>query len=169
MMPTRTCRGWMSPRECVPCGKTPNLSLLRRWGCKAYVLVPRADRRKDWEDKEMVGYFIGYSNTKAGYRILLGDTTVTSVHVLYDESIPERSPDYYRELDEATVKVDPQERHVSDFDWIVGQHYMEDGLLYKTTRVVVRKGLIVGFRALITAGRQQLRTKLQFMLLTYNP
>ena len=36
---------------------------------------------------------------------------------------------------------------------------MEDGLLYKTTRVVVRKGLIVGFRALITAGRQQIEDK----------
>ena len=36
---------------------------------------------------------------------------------------------------------------------------MEDGLLYKTTRVVVRKGLIVGYRALITAGRQQIEDK----------
>ena len=121
--------------------------------------VPRVDRRKDWEDKAMVGYFIGYPKTKEGYRILLCDTTVTSVHVLFDESIPERSADYHRELDEATVKVDPQERHVSDFDWIVGQHYMEDGLLYMTTRVVVGKGLIVGFRALITAGRQQIEDK----------
>ena len=103
MMPTRTCRGCMSPTECVPGSKTPNLYRLRPWGCKAYVLVPRADRRKDWDDKAMVGYFIGYSKTKAGYRILLGDTTVTSVRVLFDESIPERSADYYRELDEATV------------------------------------------------------------------
>ena len=79
--------------------------------------------------------------------------------MLFDKSIPERSADYYRELDEATVKVDPQERHVSDFDWLVDQHHMEDGLLYKTTRVVVRKGLIVGFRALITAGRQQIEDK----------
>ena len=82
MIPTKTCLGWMSPMECVPGGKTPNLSRLRRWGCNAYVLVPRADRRKDWEDKAMVGYFIGYSNTKAGYRILLDDTSVTSVHVI---------------------------------------------------------------------------------------
>ena len=50
LMPTRTYRGWMSPTECVPGGQTPNLSRLRRWGCKAYVLIPKADRRKDWED-----------------------------------------------------------------------------------------------------------------------
>ena len=30
---------------------------------------------------------------------------------------------------------------------------MDEGLLYKTTRVVVRRGLIVGFRSLITAGK----------------
>ena len=46
---------------------------------------------RDWEDNAMVGYFIGYSKTKAGYRILLCDTVVTSVHVLFDECIPERS------------------------------------------------------------------------------
>ena len=47
MMPTRTYRGWMSPAECVPGRRTPNLSRLRRWGCKAYVLRPKADRHKD--------------------------------------------------------------------------------------------------------------------------
>ena len=30
--PTRTCRGWMSPKECVSSGRMPNLSSLRRWG-----------------------------------------------------------------------------------------------------------------------------------------
>ena len=84
---------------------------------------------------------------------------VTSVHVLFDESIPERSADYFRELDEATVKCDPEERLVSDFNWLVGQHHMDGGLLYKTTRVVVSRGLIVGFGALITAGKQQVEDK----------
>ena len=60
-----------------------------------YVLVPKANRRKDWEDKAMVGYYIGYSKTKVGYRVLLGDTVV-----LFDESIRERSADYFREQDE---------------------------------------------------------------------
>ena len=36
---------------------------------------------------------------------------------------------------------------------------MEEGLLYKTTRVVVRKGLIVGFRSLITEGRTMIEDK----------
>ena len=33
---------------------------------------------------------------------------------------------------------------------------MDEGLFYKTTRVVVRRGLIVGFRALVTAGKQKI-------------
>ena len=36
---------------------------------------------------------------------------------------------------------------------------MDEGLLYNTTRVVVRRGLIVGFRVLVTAGKQQIEDK----------
>jgi len=159
MMPTRTCKGWMSPMECVPGGSVPNLSWLRRWGCKAYVLTPRSDRRKDWEDKAMIGFFLGYPTEKNGYRVMLGDTVVTSVHVLFDEDIPERSADYFKELDEAKVAVDPEERHVADFDYLVGRCHEDGGLMYKITRVVVRKGLIVGYRALINSGREQIEDK----------
>jgi hypothetical protein len=158
-MPTRTYKGYMSPFECVPGGSVPNISNLRRWGCKAYVLIPKADRRKDWEDKAQIGWFIGYSRDKIGWRVMLGDTVVTSVHVLFDEDIPERSADYFEELDQLTVKTDPVERDEKDFQYLVGKYHMEDGLLFKTTRVVVRRGLIVGFRCLVTAGRPQTEDK----------
>ena len=154
MMPTRTCRGWMSPDESVPSGRTSNLAKLRRWGRKAYVLIPKADGRKDWKDKAMVAYFIGYSKTMVGYRVILGDTVVTSVHVLFDEAIPERSADYFRELDAVTVKVRPEERQVSDFDWLVGKYLMDEELLYKTTRIVVRIGVIIAYRSLVTEQLQ---------------
>ena len=36
---------------------------------------------------------------------------------------------------------------------------MDEGLLYKTTRVVVRRGLIIAYRFLVTAGRQQVEDK----------
>ena len=78
--------------ECVPGRSTPNLSKLRKWGCKAYVLIPKTDRRKDWEDKAMVRYFIAYSKSKTGYRVIL-----------------KRSADCFRELDEGTAKVHPKE------------------------------------------------------------
>ena len=55
----------------------------------------------------MIAYFIGYFKSKVGYRLLLGDSAIMSVHVLCDVSIPDRSAYYFRELDEATVKCDP--------------------------------------------------------------
>ena len=37
--------------------------------------------------------------------MILGDTVVTSMHVLFGESIPDN---FLRDLDEATVKCDPK-------------------------------------------------------------
>ena len=91
--------------------------------------------------------------------MLLGDTVVKSVHVLLDESISERPADYFLEFHEATVKSDPEVRRVSNLDWCVGQHLVDEGLLYKITMVVVLRGLIVGFCALVAAGRQQVEDK----------
>ena len=158
-MPTRTWQGWMSPYECVPGGSVPSLSWLRKWGCKAYVLTPKADRRKDWEDKAMTGYFIGYPADRKGYKVLVGDTVVHSVHVLFDESVPERSQDYYRELEEAQVAIDPEARQPGEFEYLIGKHHEDGGLLYKTNRVVIRKGLIVGYRSLVTGNQVQVEDK----------
>jgi hypothetical protein len=80
--------------------------------------------------------------------MIMRDTVITSVHVWFDESIPERSADYFKELDDTIiVKVDSEERSVDDINWLVGKYHMEDGLFYKTTRVVVRKTLVVGHRS----------------------
>jgi hypothetical protein len=159
MLPTRTCKGWMSPMECVPGGSIPDLSRLRVWGCKCYVLIAKADRRKDWEDKSMIGCLIGYSKDKKGYRVLIGSAVITSVHVLFDESIPPRSESYYKEFDSHVVRQASEEKHVSDYTYLKDQYYIDEGLLYKTTRVVVVDGLIVGYRALITSGKQQLEDR----------
>ena len=139
----------------------PDLSRLRIWGCKAYVKLPRDRVRKDWEDKSRIGYFVGYSEEKMGYTVWLPQyqTEETSVHVLFDEQIPERSEDYYKELEDAHVKVAPEERTVEDYKNLVGAYHLDEGLLFKTTRVVVRKGLIVGYRALVTAGKTCMEEK----------
>jgi hypothetical protein len=67
-------------------------------------LKPKADRRKDWEDKAQIGYFTGYDTSNTiGWEVYLpaSDTFVTTVHVIFDE----RSDDYLRELDEAASVV----------------------------------------------------------------
>ena len=101
IIPTRTRRGWMSPDQCVPGGRTPNLSQLQRWGCNAHVVIPKADLRKDWEDKAVKGYFIRYSKTKAGNRVTLWLPPCMPCLVRQFRDLQK----YFRELDESTVKV----------------------------------------------------------------
>eukprot|EP00602_Paraphysomonas_sp_CaronLab_P004809 CAMPEP_0185023452 /NCGR_PEP_ID=MMETSP1103-20130426/6129_1 /TAXON_ID=36769 /ORGANISM="Paraphysomonas bandaiensis, Strain Caron Lab Isolate" /LENGTH=1343 /DNA_ID=CAMNT_0027556055 /DNA_START=49 /DNA_END=4080 /DNA_ORIENTATION=+ len=158
-LPTKTAKGYMSPLEFLT-GEAPNLKYLRVWGCRAYVLTTKADRRKDWDDKALIGYLIGYSDEKVGYDVYLPatDRVVTSVHVLTDESIPSRSESYFAEIDALRVKEAERPKIVSDYAGLEGTYHIddEDGLLYKTTRVVERKGVIVAYRSLVTAGRKHI-------------
>jgi len=159
-MPTNTAPGYMTPLEAVPGGEAPSWKWLRVWGCKAYVLTPKADRRKDWEDKAQVGYFVGYDETTVGWQIYLpsSDMFVTTVHALFDEEPPERPEDYYKDLDAAAaVFTGPESESVEEYQYLVDTHHIdpEDSLLYVTKRVTVRKGLIVAYRAQVTGQRSQ--------------
>jgi len=160
-LPTRTYKGYMTPLECVPGGSVPSLKRLRVWGCKAYMLVPGNSRRKDWEDKAWTGYFVGYSESKAGWTVYLPEQEKeeTSVHVLFDEKIPSRPEEYFAEIDQLRVKVSPEERTLEEFGWLKDTYHMDSGLLYKTNRVVIRKGVIVAYRSLVTAGRSGVEDK----------
>jgi hypothetical protein len=60
---TNTANGYMTPMETVTGGQALTLEYLSVWGCKAYVLKPKADRRKDWEDKAKIGNFTGYDTS----------------------------------------------------------------------------------------------------------
>ena len=158
-LPTKTDKGYMSPIEFLT-GEPPNLRYLRVWGCRTYVLSPKADRRKDWEDKALVGYLMGYSDEKVGYHVYLPESNkvVTTVHILTDESTPSRSEKYFAEIDALRVREAARPKLASDYVSLEGTYHIddEDGLLYKTTRVVERKGVIVAYRSLVTAGREHI-------------
>jgi hypothetical protein len=151
----------MSPHECWPGGTVPSLGRLRVWGSKAYVLKPKADRRKDWEEKSQTGHFIAYSAEKQSWTIWLpeDEKTVTSVHVLFDEQPPARPQEYYEEIDNSIVREvgpDTETRRLEKYLYLVNTHHTNERFVYKTARVLVRKRPIVRFRALITAVRQQI-------------
>ena len=157
-MPTKTSRGFMTPLEAIPHGKPPSWKWLRVWGCKAYVLKPGADRRKDWDDKAQVGYFMGYSQDTVGWEIYLpaSNTMITSVNVLFDEKPPDRTEEYYKELElAAKVFVDPESESVADYQHLVNSYHIddEDTLLYQVKRVEAYKGYIVAFRAQVTGDK----------------
>ena len=52
-LPTKTSCGYQTPYEGV-FGEIPDLSLLRIWGCKAYLKIPKTYLRKDWRDDMML-------------------------------------------------------------------------------------------------------------------
>jgi hypothetical protein len=155
--PTKTALGYMTPYECLT-HQPPNLKFLRIWGSKCYVLKPVAERRKDLDDKAYTGFLVGYAEQNTGYIIFVPDLNknITSVHVIFNEIIPDPSAEYFSELEKLKIEVAEESRDPADYDFLIGMNHLddEDGLVYQTTRVVVRQGYIVGYRKLLntTAG-----------------
>jgi hypothetical protein len=154
-MPAVTVYGYMTPFECVR-GIPSRLKRLRIWGCKAYVLMkPKAARRKDFDDKAYSGYHAGYADDDPGYEIFIPemDKIVTSVHVIFNEVIPNRTDENYRELQWLKiVTAEGPPRDPATYQYLVGLDHLddEDGLTYKVTQVEQLKGYIVAYRRLVT-------------------
>ena len=70
-------------------GQLPDLSLLRTFGCRVYVLPPRATRRNKLRSDTRAGIFLGYSHSMKN--ILYYDSTShqvkTALHVVFDEAM----------------------------------------------------------------------------------
>ena len=73
-----------------------------------------------------------------------------SVHVVFNEIIPDPSAEYFSELERLKIEVASESRDPKDYQLLVGHIDDEDGLVYVTTRVTVRKGYIVAYRQLVT-------------------
>jgi hypothetical protein len=163
-MPTVTVYGYMTPFESVR-GIPPSLKRLRIWGCKAYILKPKAARRKDFDDKAYSGFHAGYADDERGYEIYIPelDKIVTSVHVLFNEVIPNPTDEYYRELQRLTVvTAEGPPRDPATYQYLVGLDHLddEDGLSYKVTRIDKVKGYIVAYRRLVTPRASDTREEL---------
>jgi hypothetical protein len=95
---------------------------------------------------------MGVSEQPVGFRIFLGKEIVT-VHCIFDENIPSRDEEYFKEIDEIfKIRVSPKERKAEDFYYLIGLQHKDDkdGLLYETTRISVRKGKIVAYRRAVS-------------------
>jgi hypothetical protein len=134
-------------------GKVPCIRHLRRWGCKCFPYVPKSKRVKDWADKALLGYLVGYTEENA-YVVYVPSkgTTVTTVMLTFDEAIPTHAEFYWKELSDPPV-VDTITGDVADFQCLVDIQYLDpdDGFKYQTTRVVVERGLIVAYRTPVKA------------------
>jgi hypothetical protein len=164
-MPTVTVYGYMTPFECVR-GIPPSLKRLRIWGCKANVLKPKAVRRKDFDDdKACSGFHAGYADDDRAYEIYAPqlDKIVTSVHVIFNEVIPNPTDEYYREFQRLKiVTAEGPARDPATYQYLVGFDHLddEDGLTYRVTRVEALKGYIVAYRRLVTPRASDTREEL---------
>ena len=103
-LPTKTSCGYQTPYEGV-FGEIPDLSLLRVWGCKAYLKIPKTYLRKDWREKCTSGYIMGYSvDGVMGYKIYIPELKeiVIGLNCLFNKVTPT-----YRELREQSQPVSP--------------------------------------------------------------
>jgi hypothetical protein len=161
-LPTKTAKGYISPEEFVT-GQAPDVSHWRIWGCKAYVKVPRSYQRKDFTSKMMSGFHVGYSRTPIGYKVFVPELNdiITTVHVTFNEVIPDYTAEYYQELSRLNILEETKPAAVEDFVHLIGETYFDDETLIKyiNTRLHVIDGYIVMYRCPILAddarGREE--------------
>ena len=86
------------------------------------------------------------------------DKIVVSVHVVFNEIIPDPSAEDFSELKRLKIEVASESWDPKDYQFLVGLQHIddEDGLVYVTTRVTVRKGYIVAYRQLMTTHYSRL-------------
>ena len=161
-LPTKTANGYISPEEFVT-GQAPDVSHWRIWGCKAYVKIPRSYHRKDFSSKMMSGFHVGYSRTPIGYKVFVPELNdiITTVHVTFNEVIPDYTTEYYQELSRLNIREEEKPSAVEDFNHLVGEIYYDDETLIKyiNTRLQIVDGYIVMYRCPILAdgarGREE--------------
>ena len=63
------------------------------------------------------------------------DKIVVSVHVVFNEIIPDPSAEYFSELERLKIEVASESRDPKDYQFLVGLQHIddEDGLVYVTT------------------------------------
>ena len=113
--------------------------------------------RKDWRDKTLSGYFMGYSTEgEMGYKIYVPElkSVVVGVNCVFNEVIPTYYEEYFQELNKMQFETLKTPSNVENFVHLIGIKYIDDesGLEFETTRIAIYQGLIVGYRAPVLLG-----------------
>lgn len=79
------------------CGKQPNLSNLKVWGCRAYVKIPNDLQKSKLHARGTPCVFIGYDEFSTGYRVLVNRSSYVRGDVIFDENLlgSLQEPDVY--------------------------------------------------------------------------
>jgi hypothetical protein len=146
-LPTNTKCGFMSPYQ-ARFGEVPTVERFKIFGCVAYVYIHKEERSKGFVDRSYKGLFLGMDESTGFYKVYIPeiDTIKVSAHVSFDEvTLTLRK-------EELSLTILEDCKHVDDFRWLEGVCYVDNNLLYVTTRVGVRGGFIVAWRAMLGTG-----------------
>jgi hypothetical protein len=146
-LPTKTSRGYMSPYQ-ARFDEVPTVERFKTFGCVAYVFIHKEERQKGFVDKSYRGLFLGIDDATGFYKVYVPgiDAIKVSAHVAFDEvTLSIRQ-------EELSLKILEESKHVEDFKWLEGMCYLDNHLLYVTTRVGVQRTFIVAWRALVGVG-----------------
>ena len=132
LLPTKTLKGYISPVEYIT-EEPPDVRDLKIWGCKAWAIVPKDQRRKEWKDKGKLGYYMGVSTQPIGHRIIFIpdlDDEIASVHASFDENIPDRSSEHYDKIDNLATEMSEIPEDVNDYIYLEGLRHVDGVLPY---------------------------------------
>jgi hypothetical protein len=84
-MPTKANKNGITPFQALVGQPPSDLDRARVFGCDAYVLIPKEERKGKLEAKARKGRYIGESNEGADHLILINNRPVRAVHVTFNE------------------------------------------------------------------------------------
>ena len=90
---------------------------LKIWGCKAWAIVPKEQRRNEWKEKGKPGYYMGVSTQRLGHKNYIPDLDeeIVTVHSTIDEQIPPRSQEYYEEIENLSTEMSDKPECTGDY------------------------------------------------------
>ena len=90
---------------------------------------------------------MGQCQQPVGHQIYIPDLNaiIVAVNAQFDESIPERSQEYFDEIDNLQIDTSETAESVNDYQYLVGLRHLDGHLRYVTTRVIERRGVIVAY------------------------
>jgi hypothetical protein len=163
IMPFKTTKGLMSSKEFL-LSQVPDASWFTVWGCKASVLEPRTEGRKDFHGKTVIGFMAGFSadDNPIAYKIYVPELSsmVYSTNVVFDQNIPPPSESYHQELRAVVVQEGPRMQLADVEAQILHKTYKddEDGMLYDVKGVRMLKDRTMVADVAMHGSSKKLRT-----------
>ena len=134
--------------------EVPSLAHFKPFGCRAWMVIPKEKRRKNWRSRVIQGIYMGISEDTIQSQIIfepVRNEYITTTHVHFE---PDSAYDYRLAETEVDLE-DAGSGTISDYEWLVGTRHIDpdDYQLYEVSRVgTVRfrqNEYIVGYRTLL--------------------